>query len=61
MMTFSLMPGGLAFFVDQVVPLLQKRGIYRTAYEGRTLRDHLGLKRPPNRYVEADATATAAE
>ncbi len=61
MMTFSLMPGGLAFFVDHVVPILQKRGIYRTAYEGRTLRDHLGLKRPPNRHVAAASAAQAAE
>ena len=47
---FNLMPGllpsGLQDFVDQVVPLLQKRGIFRTDYEGRTLREHLGLPRP---------------
>jgi len=38
-------PGGLDPFVDSVVPLLQERGVYRTEYEGTTLRDHLGL--PP--------------
>ncbi|KAF1046640.1 LLM class flavin-dependent oxidoreductase [Xylophilus sp.] len=47
---FNLMPGllpsGLQDFVEQVVPILQKRGIFRTAYEGDTLRDHLGLARP---------------
>ncbi|MEV0235300.1 NtaA/DmoA family FMN-dependent monooxygenase [Nonomuraea sp. NPDC050786] len=38
-----LTPGGLDDFVDQVVPLLQERGVFRTDYEGTTLRDHLGL------------------
>jgi FMN-dependent oxidoreductase (nitrilotriacetate monooxygenase family) len=59
MMTFSLMPGGLAFFVDHVVPILQRRGLYRTEYTGRTLREHLGLKRPPNRHVAASPLAAA--
>ncbi len=36
-------PGGLGPFVDGVVPLLQERGVFRTDYEGATLRDHLGL------------------
>jgi alkanesulfonate monooxygenase SsuD/methylene tetrahydromethanopterin reductase-like flavin-dependent oxidoreductase (luciferase family) len=36
-------PGGLDPFVDQVVPLLQERGVFRTDYAGLTLRDHLGL------------------
>lgn len=36
-------------FVDKVVPVLQQRGLYRTAYEGTTLRDHLGLARPAPR------------
>ncbi|MGV0849037.1 NtaA/DmoA family FMN-dependent monooxygenase [Mycolicibacterium phlei] len=36
-------PGGLDRFVDDVVPLLQERGVFRTEYEGTTLRDHLGL------------------
>lgn len=39
-------PGGLAAFVDGVVPELQRRGLFRQNYEGRTLRDHLGLERP---------------
>ncbi|MET9498051.1 NtaA/DmoA family FMN-dependent monooxygenase [Streptomyces sp. NPDC006552] len=39
-------PGGLDAFVDRVVPLLQERGVYRTAYEGTTLRSHLGLRTP---------------
>jgi FMN-dependent oxidoreductase (nitrilotriacetate monooxygenase family) len=36
-------PGGLDRFADEVVPLLQERGVFRTEYEGPTLRDHLGL------------------
>jgi N-acetyl-S-(2-succino)cysteine monooxygenase len=39
-------PGGLADFVNLVVPELQRRGLFRTEYSGRTLRDHLGLKQP---------------
>ncbi len=40
-------PGGLADFVDEVVPELQRRGLYRHEYQGATLRDHLGLARIP--------------
>jgi FMN-dependent oxidoreductase (nitrilotriacetate monooxygenase family) len=36
-------PGGLDRFADEVVPLLQERGVFRTDYEGPTLRDHLGV------------------
>jgi hypothetical protein len=42
----NVLPGELATFVDEVVPLLQRRGIARTEYAGVTLRDHLGLPRP---------------
>ncbi|WP_432562713.1 NtaA/DmoA family FMN-dependent monooxygenase [Kineococcus sp. SYSU DK003] len=41
-----LTPTGLDEFVEEVVPLLQERGSYRTEYTGTTLRDHLGLKHP---------------
>ncbi|MBU3868370.1 NtaA/DmoA family FMN-dependent monooxygenase [Streptomyces sp. 4503] len=44
-----LTPGGLDDFVDRVVPLLQERGVFRTAYSGTTLRDHLGLPYPGER------------
>jgi N-acetyl-S-(2-succino)cysteine monooxygenase len=40
-------------FCTQVVPLLQQRGVFRTDYEGRTLRENLGLKIPENRYTRA--------
>ncbi|MFD9317613.1 NtaA/DmoA family FMN-dependent monooxygenase [Streptomyces sp. NPDC060053] len=42
----QLTPGGLDEFVDRVVPLLQERGVFRTEYEGHTLRSHLGLPDP---------------
>jgi FMN-dependent oxidoreductase (nitrilotriacetate monooxygenase family) len=41
-----ILPGGLIDFTTLVVPELQKRGLFRTAYEGETLREHLGLKKP---------------
>jgi FMN-dependent oxidoreductase (nitrilotriacetate monooxygenase family) len=47
---FPYLPGGLDDFVDRVVPELQRRRIFRREYEGRTLRENLGLKRPANRY-----------
>ncbi|MFC3692345.1 LLM class flavin-dependent oxidoreductase [Chenggangzhangella methanolivorans] len=45
----DVLPDGLEIFVDEVVPILRKRGIFRHAYEGSTLRDHLGLAMPVNR------------
>ncbi|MGW8948752.1 NtaA/DmoA family FMN-dependent monooxygenase [Streptomyces sp. NPDC055709] len=42
-----LTPGGLDDLVDRVVPLLQEKGVFREEYAGTTLRDHLGLRRPP--------------
>jgi alkanesulfonate monooxygenase SsuD/methylene tetrahydromethanopterin reductase-like flavin-dependent oxidoreductase (luciferase family) len=42
----AYLPGELEIFIDEVVPLLQKRGLLRIDYEGPTLRDHLGLERP---------------
>lgn len=42
----ATLPGGLDDFVAMVVPELQRRGLFRTDYEGTTLREHLGLRRP---------------
>lgn len=52
---------GLGFndFVEQVVPILQRRGIYKTEYAATTLRGNLGLPIPKNRYAKARATAPA--
>jgi hypothetical protein len=40
-------PGGLEDFTREVVPILQEKGLFRMEYEGTTLRDHLGIPRPP--------------
>src|ERR1700748_2418289 len=45
---FPYLPGGLDDFVERVVPELQRRGIFRREYEGKTLRDNLELPRPKN-------------
>jgi alkanesulfonate monooxygenase len=54
---FPYLPEGLDDFVDKVVPELQRRGIFRTEYEGATLRENLGLARPVNRFFAAAAAA----
>ncbi|GLR62113.1 LLM class flavin-dependent oxidoreductase [Rhizobium indigoferae] len=46
-----ILPTALTDFVDQVVPILRKRGLFRHEYEGTTLRENLGLQRPPNGFV----------
>ncbi len=46
---FPYLPQGVDEFVDLVVPELQRRGIFRTEYEGKTLRENLGLPRPTNK------------
>jgi len=45
-----ILPAMLEVFVAEVIPLLQKRGLFRTAYGGETLRAHYGLKRPVARF-----------
>jgi len=50
---FPFLPAGLDDFVDKVVPEVQKRGIFRKEYEGKTLRENLGLPRPKNRFLES--------
>ena len=52
-------PGGFADFVDLVVPELQRRGLFRRDYQGRTLRDHLGLARVSDRLPRYQAAGTA--
>lgn len=47
----SHLPGGLSDFIELVIPELRERGLFRTEYEGPTLRDNLGLPRPRNRYA----------
>ncbi|MFC6020808.1 LLM class flavin-dependent oxidoreductase [Plantactinospora solaniradicis] len=50
-----VLPSGLVAFVDHVVPILQRRGLFRTEYTGRTLRDHYGLPRPANQFQSGAA------
>ena len=49
---FPYLPGGLDDFVGRVMPELQRRGLFRREYEGVTLREHLGLPRPSNRFFQ---------
>jgi len=49
----ATLPGTLERIVADVVPVLQSRGLFRTAYEGGTLRERFGLHRPANRYAGA--------
>ncbi len=51
------LPGSLDDFVDMVIPELQRRGLFRTEYEGSTLRDNLGLPRPPSRWRPVEMVA----
>ncbi|MBO9534250.1 MAG: NtaA/DmoA family FMN-dependent monooxygenase, partial [Solirubrobacteraceae bacterium] len=53
-------PGDLQVFIDQVLPILRKRGLFRDpgGYEGSTLREHLGLLRPESQYARAAVGAT---
>ncbi|MPZ57489.1 MAG: NtaA/DmoA family FMN-dependent monooxygenase [Rhizobiales bacterium] len=53
-------PDGLNDLVDLVIPELQRRGLFRSEYEGRTLREHLGLPRPANRWVKETAHAASS-
>jgi FMN-dependent oxidoreductase (nitrilotriacetate monooxygenase family) len=48
-----VLPSGLRIFVDQVVPILQRRGLFRLDYEGATLRENYGLSRPINPNTQA--------
>ena len=55
-----VLPSGLTVFVDQVVPILQRRGLFRTEYEGKTLRENYGLPRPGNANQAREALEGAA-
>ena len=55
------LPGGLEEVVEMVIPELQRRGLYRTAYEGRTLRENLGLAWPEHPAAAARRAALAQQ
>jgi alkanesulfonate monooxygenase SsuD/methylene tetrahydromethanopterin reductase-like flavin-dependent oxidoreductase (luciferase family) len=56
---FPYLPGGLEDFCQRVVPELQRRGLFRREYEGKTLRENLGLPRPANRFFVHEHAAAA--
>ena len=47
---FPYLPGWLEHFLEHVIPELQRRSLFRRDYNGTTLREHLGLPRPHNRF-----------
>jgi len=51
----DFVPGSVDAFTRLVVPELQRRGLFRTEYEGRTFREHLGLRVPENRFASEGA------
>ena len=51
----AALPSGLETFVEEVIPLLRKRGLFRTEYACRTLRDHYGIARPDSQFAVAAA------
>ena len=60
--TPNQLPGGCEDFVRYITPELQRRGRFRTAYEGKTLRENLGLRPHKNRYVaQREATRLASD
>jgi alkanesulfonate monooxygenase SsuD/methylene tetrahydromethanopterin reductase-like flavin-dependent oxidoreductase (luciferase family) len=54
-----VLPSGLEAFTEHVVPLLRQRGVFRTEYTGRTLREHYGIPRPENVFTAARPEARA--
>ena len=54
------LPSGLSEFVDQLVPLLRRRGLFRSEYTGKTLRDHYGLPKPQNQFSAGQRRAALA-
>lgn len=55
----DMFPSGAEIFVDHVIPILRKRGIFRYQYSGTTLRDHLGLPRPASQYAQEQGLVAA--
>ena len=57
MLVPSVLPQGFNDFVEQVLPILKERGLFRTEYEADTLRGNLGLHKPVNRYAKKTVKA----
>ena len=58
--TLPYLPQGLEDVTQRLVPVLQRRGLFRREYEGSTLREHLGLPRPKNRFFEGNVAHGSA-
>ena len=54
-----VLPSGLDDIVELLLPELRRRGLFRSEYQGKTLRDQLGLERPRSRYANADRAVSA--
>jgi alkanesulfonate monooxygenase len=54
-----VLPAGLDDIVELLLPELRRRGLFRAEYAGKTLRDHLELRRPPNRNRDFARVANA--
>ncbi len=54
----SVLPNDLDLLIDRVIPLLQRRGVVRSEYTGKTLREHLGLSRPRSQYAMSATKVT---
>ena len=57
----AALPSGLETFVDHVVPILRQRGLFRTEYTGRTLRDHYGIPRPGSQFAARPAVTAGTD
>ena len=55
------LPGGIDVFIEEVVPILRARGLFRTDYSGTTLRDHLGLERPASQFAPRPTASLTQE
>jgi FMN-dependent oxidoreductase (nitrilotriacetate monooxygenase family) len=53
----DMFPSGVEIFVDEVVPLLRRKGVFRHEYSGSTLREHLGLPYPASQYEQQPAVS----
>jgi len=58
---FPTLPGALNDFIELVTPELQRRGLFRTQYEGTTLRENLGLPKPADAAALGRGQTAAAE
>jgi FMN-dependent oxidoreductase (nitrilotriacetate monooxygenase family) len=56
----AVLPSGLEAFVEHVIPILRKRGLFREGYTGKTLRDHYGIPRPASQFAVPRRGTTAA-